>query len=72
MNEQDEQDGERRRSGRARVRPVQTQAVVEGRHVWVERDAIGNIVAMSESRQVLEDTDDDYAVIVHHRKHDWT
>lgn len=46
------------------------EVVLDGRQVWVERDAAGTIVGVSESRQVLEDTDDDYAVIVRHRTHD--
>lgn len=60
-------ESQRSSSGRAHSR--MEEAVVEGRHVWVERDATGNIVGVSESRQTLEDTDDDYAVIVRHRKH---
>lgn len=70
MNERDTQDVERNYSDQAREHPAMTEVVVEGRHVWVERDAAGHIVAVSESRQVLEDTDDDYAVIVRHRQPD--
>jgi hypothetical protein len=44
------------------------EAVVEGRDVWVERDAEGSIVGVSESQQALEDTDDDYAAVLRHRK----
>jgi hypothetical protein len=45
------------------------QIVMKSRHLWVERDAADNVVALSESRQVLEETDDEYPVIVRHQTH---
>jgi hypothetical protein len=65
MNEWEEQ---RKGSSPHRVHPRMEEAVVEGRDVWVERDAEGSVVGVSESRQALEDTDDDYAVVLRHRK----
>jgi hypothetical protein len=57
-----------KQSTHRQVRPRLEEAVVEGRHVWVERDATDSIIGVCEVRQVLEDTDEDYAVIVRHRE----
>jgi hypothetical protein len=65
MSEREEQ---RKGSCPHRVHPRMEEAVVKGRDVWVERDAGGSIVGVSESRQALEDTDEDYAVVLRHRK----
>jgi hypothetical protein len=60
-------DDETEHSALGRVHPRIEETVIKGRHVWVERDALGSIVGVSESRQALADTDDCYVVIVRHR-----
>lgn len=60
-------DDETEHSTLGRVHPRIEETVIKGRHVWVERDALGSIVGVSESRQALADTDDYYAVNARHR-----
>ncbi len=60
-------DDETEHSTLGRVHPRIEETVIKGRHVWVERDALGSIVGVSESRQALADTDEYYAVNARHR-----
>ena len=60
-------EGKTEHSPHGQLRPRLEEAVVEGRHVWVERDAANNIIGVCEVRQVLKDTDEDYAVVVRPR-----